>query len=59
MDAITKLAMQYQEAAETETAPAAQQPDASMPSGASGSGQSDTERKASVDAQNQRQLEEA
>ena len=57
MDAITKLAMQYQEAAET--AQANQQPQSNVPGAASGSGQSDTERKASVDAQNQRQLEEA
>ena len=57
IDAITKLAMQHQEAAET--APADQQPQSNVPGAASGSGQSDAERKASVDAQNQRQLEEA
>ena len=59
MEAITKLAMQHQEAAEAEAAPADRQPDSSMPSAASGSGQSNAERRADVDSQNQRQLEEA
>ena len=59
MEAITELAMQHQEAAEAEAAPADRQPDSSMPSAASGSGLSDAERKAGVDAQNQRTLEAA